>query len=89
MFLEARGWWNAEEEESYKAEVKKEIIKGSVSFDQTDYDFAIHNIILRRFDDAVELINHSNLKDEQKTKLEQIIGNFFALNERNSEEIGG
>lgn len=27
LFLESRGWWNAEEEESYKDSVKKEIMK--------------------------------------------------------------
>ena len=27
LFLESRGWWNAEEEESYKDLVKKEVMK--------------------------------------------------------------
>lgn len=27
LFLESRGWWSVDEEESYKAEIKKEIMK--------------------------------------------------------------
>lgn len=27
LFLESQGWWNAEQEESYKAEVKKEVMQ--------------------------------------------------------------